>query len=352
MALARLPVAPRPFSGELLSSWMARVVVRYGLAVPDMTTWFAGQGREAQPHHLVDDIAPDPNLLWLWARACRLDLARLTSLSLALRYPNRVPTWILARSGMPVCLGCFEADQAMGRDSYMRSAWRLADYLVCAIHRQMLHDRCPICTAQLRVSFQFRSGLLRPFCSRCGSLLTSRGGESEHPPDSDFAAGVLDLQRQVKRILQRHDDSRVRLEHAIRTLWAPLDRVDAARPVLALWFDKPGWHCPFEARAAVGKDTPFQHLPLRWRALTLIILGDLFGAKLDFDVEMPETARWLFSRAVPVLPRRQCLWRRSDEEKSSVDWATGRVQRLSKSPVHRLSENFLDERRDFGRIHP
>lgn len=352
MALARLPVAPRPFSGELLSSWMVRVAARYGLAVPDMTTWLAGQGREAQPHHLVDDIAPDPTQLRLWARACRLDLARLTRLSLALRYPDRVPAWTLERSKMPVCFGCFDKDQAQGRDSYLRSAWRLADHLVCPAHRQMLHDRCPACNAELRVSFQFGSGLLRPFCSRCGGLLTSRGGQPEHTPDTGFAAGVLDLQRKVKRILKANDDHRMRLEHAIRTLWAPLDRVDAARPVLALWFEQSGWHCPFEARAAVSTDAPFQHLPLRWRALTLIILGDLFGAELDFDVEMPETARWLFSRAVPVLPRRQCLWRRSDEEKSSVDWAKVRVQRLSKSPVHRLTENFLDERRDFGRIHP
>ncbi|MEM8970809.1 MAG: hypothetical protein AAGD43_01935 [Pseudomonadota bacterium] len=95
-------------------------------------------------------------------------------------------------------------------------------------------------------------------------------------------AGVLDLQRQVKRILQRHDDSSVRLEHAVRKLWVPLYRVDAARPVLALWFEQPGWHCPFEPRAAVRTDTPFQHLPLRWRALTLIILGELFRAELDF----------------------------------------------------------------------
>lgn len=130
------------------------------------------------------------------------------------------------------------------------------------------------------------------------------------------------------------------------------DRVDAAQPVLAPWFDQPRWHCPFEARAAVSKDTPFQHLPLRWRALTLIILGDLFGAALKFEPEMPEAARWLFNRAMPVLPRRQRRRSRSDEEKSSVDWATGRVRRLSKSPVHRLSENFLDERRNFGRIHP
>ena len=327
----RLPVAPRPFRNELLSSWMVRVAARYGLEVPEMTTWLAGQATGMQSHRLIDDIAPDPDLLWLWARACRIDPARLTRLSLAFRYPNRAHVWTLDRSKAPVCLACFDEDRARGHDSYLRSAWRLAEHLVCPAHQQMLHDRCPACSAQLRVSFQFRSGVLRPFCSRCGSLLASRGGEPEHTPDAGFAAGVLDLQRQVERILKVNDDHRLRLAHAIRTLWAPLDRVDAARPTLALWFDQPGWHCPFEARAAVSTDAPFQNLPLRWRALTLIILGDLFGAMLEFEPEMPETARWLFSRAVPVHLRR---WGRSDEEKRFVDWTTRRVQRLSKSPVH------------------
>ncbi|WP_299682829.1 TniQ family protein, partial [uncultured Roseobacter sp.] len=259
---------------------MVRVAARYGLEVPDMTTWLAGQGTGMQSHRLIDDIAPDPDLLWLWAWACRIDPARLTRLSLAFRYRKRTHFWTLDRSEAPVCLACLDEDRARGHDSYLRSAWRLAEHLVCPAHQLMLHDRCPACSAQLRVSFQFRNGLLRPFCSRCGGLLTSRGAEPDHNLDAGFAEGILDLQRQIRRILQRHDERRVRLEHAIRTLWAPLDRVDAARPVLALWFDQPGWRCPFEARAAVSKEAPFQHLPLRWRALTLIILGDLFGAAL------------------------------------------------------------------------
>ena len=40
-AAIRLPVAPRPFRDELLSSWMVRVASRYGLEVPDMTAYMA-----------------------------------------------------------------------------------------------------------------------------------------------------------------------------------------------------------------------------------------------------------------------------------------------------------------------
>lgn len=352
MTSPRLPVAPRPFSDELLSSWMARVAARYGLEAPAMTAWLAGQGRDPQIPRQLDDIAPDPGLLRLWARACRLDPARLARLSLASRYPERPRQWCLDQPGVPVCLGCFDADFAAGRDGYLRSDWRRAEHVACPAHGEMLRDRCPVCSGHLRVSFRTRSSLLRPFCRKCDALLTGRGGERWHPSEAGFADGVLDLQRTVAQLLNKDSSYRVRLEHAIRTLWAPLDRVDAARPVLALWFDQPGWHCPFEARAAVSGDAPFQHLPLRWRVLTLTILGDLFGFELDFEAEMPEAARRLFNRAMPAISHRQRRWRLLGEGKSSVDCVTGRVQRLNKSPVHRLSENFLDERRDFGRIHP
>lgn len=348
----RLPVAPRPFRGELLSSWMARVAAQYGLETTAMTTWLAGQGRGVQPSRPVNDIAPDPELLRLWARACRVDPARLMRLSLTSRFSDHPPTWFLERRGAPVCLACFDADCSSGRDSYLRSNWRLADHVACATHAEMLRDRCPVCSSQLQVSFRFRGGLLRPFCRKCDTLLTGRGGVPERGLDADFAGGVLRLQREVRMIVKGDDDHRLRLEQAICILWAPLDRVDAARPVLALWFDQPGWNCPFEARGAVSKDAPLQHLSVRWRALTLVILGDLLGAELDFDAEMPQRACWLFGRAASIIPRRQNRWSALAKGKNPLDRAAGRVHRLSKSPVHPLNGNFLDERAEFGRIHP
>ena len=197
-----------------------------------------------------------------------------------------------------------------------------------------------------------RSGLLRPFCRKCEALLTGWGGEKQRLSDAGLANGVLDLQRQAQRIIRGEPDRCARLDQTIRALWAPLDRVDAARPVLALWFDQPGWNCPFEARGAVSREAPLQHLPVRWRALTLVILGDLFGVELVFDAELPEGARWLISRAAPVFPRRQSQWSISGKGKNSIDRAPGRVHRLSMSPVHPLNGNFLDERADFGPVHP
>jgi len=215
----------------------------------------------------------------------------------------------------------------------------------------MLIDLCPACRGRLRPSFRMLSGLLRPFCRKCDAVLTGGGGETEDPLKADFVVGVLELQRRISRFVGGDPSRLDRLEHAIRRLWAPLDLDGAARPVLALWLDEPGWNCPYEARAAVGQPAPLQHLSVRWRALTLVILHDLFGAELVPAAVLPEAALILFRRAAPMQWSVQGRGAQNHKGKRMVDAARGRVQRLSKSPVHRLNGNFAGERGDFGQIH-
>jgi len=349
-----LPVAPRPFRDELLSSWMSRVASRFGLEVPDLTTYLAGQGATLPATRQIDDITPDPELLKIWARDCRIDPARLERLSLKLRYPNRSHDWISARArgGVSVCLGCFDTDTAARRDAYVRADWKLVERVVCPVHKKILRDRCPECGAHLRISFRLRAGLLRAFCAKCECLLTGRGGAREERTDAGFTQGTLTFQRQVERIINGGEDQLAYLEWIIRTLWAPLDRAGAARPVSALWFDQEGWNCPFEARAAVGKPAPLQHLSVRWRALTLVILHDLFGADLVPGAVLPEAALVLFRRAAPLPWLTDGRDLRNGKGKRTIDAGAERVHRLSKRPVHRLNRNFFDERADLGRVRP
>jgi hypothetical protein len=143
-------------------------------------------------------------------------------------------------------------------------------------------------------------GLLRPFCRKCDAVLTGGAGETEDLLSADFAAGVLDLQRQINGIVREASGRLDRLEDAIRTLWAPLDRDGAARPVLALWYDEPGWNCPYEVRPTVDRPALLQHLSVRWRALTLVILHDLFGADRVPGAVLPEAALVLFQRSAPL----------------------------------------------------
>ncbi|MDA3856972.1 MAG: hypothetical protein PF480_01710 [Roseovarius sp.] len=333
---------------------MSRVATRFGLEVPDLTAYLAGQGATLPAMRQIDDITPAPELLKVWARGCRIDPARLERLSLETRYHNRSRDWVLARTrgGFSVCLACFDADVAGGRDGYIRASWKRAERVVCPVHKEMLRDRCLECGAHLRASFRLRAGLLRVFCAKCGCLLTGRRGVRAGRMDAKFTKGILTYQSQAERIINGGEDQLAHLEWTIRTLWAPLDRVGAARPVLALWFDQEGWNCPFEARSAVGAPAPLQHLSVRWRVLTLVILSDLFGEAMAPMGTMPEAAARLFRRAAPIprtpYGRREVIGKGEDP----IDVVTRRVQRLSKNPIHRWNGNFEGERADLGRVRP
>lgn len=333
---------------------MARVATRYGLEVPALVSYLVGQTDTLPALRQIDDITPDPELLKIWARGCRIDPARLERLSLKLRYTNWSHDWVLGRAGGGVCacLACFDADVASGRDAYIRADWKLVERVVCPVHKEMLRDRCPKCHAHLRASFRLRTGLLRVFCAKCECLLTGRGGAQADHADAGFTMDILAFQNQVERIINGNDAHLALFEWAICSLWAPLDRVGAAHPVLALWFDQEGWNCPFEARAAVGAPAPLQDLSVRWRALTLVILSDLFGAALVPVGTMPEAAARLFRRAAPVprtpYGRREAI----DKGEDPIDIVTRRAQRLSKNPVHRWNGNFEGERADLGRVRP
>tara|TARA_R110002051_G_scaffold325594_1_gene429187 strand:+ start:3002 stop:3976 length:975 start_codon:yes stop_codon:yes gene_type:complete len=281
---------------------MARVATRFGLEVPDMTAYLAGQRDTLPALRQIDDTVPDPELLKIWARGCRIDPARLERLSLKFRHHNRPRDWISAktRGGISVCVACFDADIAASRDAYIRADWTLIERVECPVHKEILRDRCPECGAHLPASFRLRRGLLRVFCAKCECILTGKGGARADRMDAAFTKGIFAYQSQVEAIINGGEDQLAHLEWIIRTLWAPLDRAGAARPVLALWFDQEGWNCPFEARSAVGAPAPLQHLSVRWRVLTLVILSDLFGEAMVPMGTMSEAPARLFRRAAPI----------------------------------------------------
>lgn len=307
----RLPVAPRPFKDELSSSWLGRVACRYGLNARDLAGWWAADGDCDAPPISVDAIAPREDQIKVWARSCGIDPMRVRQMSLLQRHPGRALHWFSARERpqVPVCASCFDVDCAAGRDSYLRADWMLAERCACPEHRRMLVDRCPSCDRHLNVCFRMRGGYARAVCGWCEALLTGRGGEDEQYPDVDFVAAVLGLQNQISGVVTGGPMQRESLERTIETLWAPLDQPGAARPVLALWFDRPGWHCPFEVRHVVGAAAPFGQLPIRWRSLTLVVLRDLFGSKLYGDRETSAVAANLFRRAAPQQTRRSAASR-------------------------------------------
>lgn len=314
--MKRLPVAPRPFRDELLSSWLARVACRYGLEMRDLI----GHWDDEKRVELSDIVAPPSYQTKMWAQACGVDPARVQRLSLARRYPNRPHQWFIdrARQRVPVCLACFDDDFIVGRDGYLRAEWMQAERSVCQKHELMLQDRCPSCHGHLNIQFQMREDQARVICGACGFLLSGRGGGIVGDTDTNFMECAFKLQRRIGSIVTEGTEQRERLEHQIATLWAPLDYREAVRPVLALWFEQPGWRCPSEVQHAVGSVAPFPQLPLHWRALTLVALHDLFGPDLFADVKTPAKAENIFRRAAP---RR--MQRAVRPAKARVDIAAG-----------------------------
>jgi hypothetical protein len=64
--------------------------MRFGLEVPDLTTYLAGQGATLAAMRRIDE--------GVWARGCRIAPARPESLSLETRFLNRSGDWVSART--------------------------------------------------------------------------------------------------------------------------------------------------------------------------------------------------------------------------------------------------------------
>lgn len=301
-----LPVAPRPYRDELLSSWLARVACRYGLSAEELAGHFPAGQTPSLPLP-IDDRAPAADRIREWAAACGVDPERLRRLSLNRRYPRRPrswyatrgPEWALSSGSPPVCAVCFDDDHAAGRDAYLRAHWDLAELCVCPRHGRLLHDRCMWCHRPLSLGFRIREGCARPVCNYCDGALTDRGGEGARPPDSALVGVALAVQARITAGVDRDDHERERFERALATLWAPLDHPAAARPVLGLWLGAAGWRCPYDASHAVGARAPLGQLPIRWRFITLLALDDVFGIDPRMDGALPELAARLSRRAAP-----------------------------------------------------
>ncbi|MGO9768435.1 MAG: TniQ family protein [Roseiarcus sp.] len=301
----RLPVAPRPYRDELLSSWLGRVACRYGLDAASLLGALAADGEGAALSIPIDDAAPLREDIVSWAQACGVDPARLSRLTLARRRPGRPKAWFLSQGppwaptasrSPPACCACFESDHAAGRDEHLRADWMLAERCVCPAHRQLLRDRCPCCRGPLHFAFRLRNGRARVICGECERELAARSGREE----SALMEALISIQDRIGAIVSGAPERRRRLEAALSTLWAPLDDPGAARPVLALWLDESGWRCPTEAQGAIGAPFPLGRLPIALRIATLIAADAAFGLGDELLDDESDAAAFLTRRAAPL----------------------------------------------------
>ena len=129
----RLPYAPRPMSGEGLSSWTARLAAHNYVDLPTLWTWLG-----IDP---IDDLRPSPSTFERLAEISGLPTTSIANLCIP---QARRPTWAAAldsngrRGGAcPVC--CREA-AAEGRDHWWPAQSTMLLWVSCPVHRCTLVD--------------------------------------------------------------------------------------------------------------------------------------------------------------------------------------------------------------------
>lgn len=206
MAVPRLiPLAPRPFSGESMRSWIARVAARYDLASPELVARLR-DGPEVDVSRLsAIDWQEDAALDHLLAQVVRLDEARIRALRLVVT--NRPEPALWHRRLLAWCPACACEDVVRYGEIHERAVWRLGCYAVCPAHRLVLTDVCPSCSFG-SVRFQAVAGRQRLVCTLCKRPVDAS-------PDIGRGVGML-YQRDQSELVQCPD--RIHLVLALQTV--------------------------------------------------------------------------------------------------------------------------------------
>ncbi|MBX3738184.1 MAG: TniQ family protein [Candidatus Didemnitutus sp.] len=152
------PAHPKPYAGELLSCWVARIAHAHGLKIQTFSQLVFG--REYQLWNRdIDRGAPSWLLATLAART-GTPMRVVRSLTIA-AFRRRLfwhwhssgqlrwvaPLGIYHRTrrlhGLQFCPECLAGDD----EPYFRLVWRAAVLTVCPEHQLILRDRCPRCYA-------------------------------------------------------------------------------------------------------------------------------------------------------------------------------------------------------------
>jgi len=166
-----LPLAPRPYAGEAISSWVKRVAARYDIAAHHLVShlldgYQVSVGRTERLDHRAD-----ATLEVALGKATRFDLARIKSLRIAgddgsaSCWHRMCPAW---------CPVCIRGDLAHLGEVYERAIWRLGCCVLCPRHGVPLDDTCRHCTAEAPCHFRGVNGLLRLACNACGRQVDPR----------------------------------------------------------------------------------------------------------------------------------------------------------------------------------
>lgn len=303
-----LPLAPRPFKDELISSWQGRVAVRYGLVIDDVDAWLHLGGSVSEDR----DFDPDLETLRRWAHACRIPRDVIERLALC-RHATPLG-YVLRSQWHGICPACLEDDRRNDRDQYLRRTWSRAETVACTIHRLRLRYFCPACFAGRGFRFEYRDGLAELICSGC---LAAVSRAPPAPSERRHAELLIATMKAINDAEEgRGQTTLARFKEAIRFLWTA--SANAGRPEIDLF----GVECPFgRTSIPVTEDAPMTGLSVTWRCSTLLTIAqmlDIGNARSDLGPP-EEWLIWAFKRFgdrdAPdrILPQRPTAERREKQ---------------------------------------
>jgi hypothetical protein len=244
------------------------------------------------------DYAPDLEVAAAWARACRLDPARIESLALQRQRALDRYVWAFeaggAFVGFPACPACLDEDAKAGRDQYLRRPWLQVEALWCPRHDLPLVEDCERCGAQ-GFRFVLLNGAARLACRRCGAPVHRMAQSCSDPsPRAKAVFGALGA--------TEPDDAAMA---TARLLWSIPRPGMAPRPLLFWLVGQP--------RSVRGmardRNAPLSTAALGWRAATWIGLAQLLdraGAREVFGpprFTLDQLKAW--TRPAPPAPPRE-----------------------------------------------
>ena len=171
----RLPVSPRPLPGEALSSWVARVAARYGVASHRfMASLLPDAGwNEHRTDHVLDHRPLPPGTVE--ALAVATGVPAETVAVLRLPAPEAGPGHSWPRRFGPVwCRACVAAAVSERGEFHRRTEWVFGGSTICPEHQALLTGECPKCNQPCHPRPVW--GRLRLWCGRCGACVDGIGG--------------------------------------------------------------------------------------------------------------------------------------------------------------------------------
>lgn len=292
-----LPIAPRPYADELLSSWQARVACRYGCVPAEIEIWLGYEDRlPVSGSFELRDFRPDPLVLRSWARTARLKIAEVEAMMLS-RSVRSVDWYVADHRERGACLECLDEDVSKGQDHYLRREWTQVEAAVCRKHRRVLQDFCDRCFARGKFRFECIDERVVLICGCCSSAVSSQRKKVEESADLDF---LLTLTAVVGVTIEGRGRAGLdEMKVAIETLWSPSQA--NGKPFIA-WLDL---KFPF-GRFPVARDIPLACLSLPWRITTFVAaaqLLDLAQARQWFGPPPPFLEREFANRKRKPLPQ-------------------------------------------------